>query len=165
MLNKSHFCPKKKKKLQQNLSLSLLSKSLCLFPNPTETLSTQAICSRVGNLRPKSLPLSSKNKLLFHFSGNQQIHFVDKTMEGILFSLVFQDTFGRRLRTTTFATFAFADANSFADSQSWCIRRSILKAGGQNYNNVFRQKKMNSSLFLFISGRRNVAVSQKELYF
>ena len=112
--------------LQQNLSLSLRSNSLCLLPKPTETLATQALCSRVGNLLPKSLPLSSKNKLVFNFSGNQQIHFVDKTMEGILFSLFFQDTFGRRLRTTKFATFAFllplhrVDVSDVA--QSWSAK-------------------------------------------
>ena len=112
--------------LQQNLSLSLRSNSLCLLPKPTETLATQALCSRVGNLLPKSLPLSSKNKLVFNFSGNQQIHFVDKTMEGILFSLFFQDTFGRRLRATKFATFAFllplhrVDVSDVA--QSWSAK-------------------------------------------
>ena len=81
---------------------------------------------------------------------------VDKTMEGILFhlfSLFFQDVFGRRnnennnIHPVRFIFWLCAELS---------IRLSS-KPVAKTCKNVFRPKKMNSSLFLFIFERRNVA--------
>ena len=95
-------------------------------PNPRKRLLRRLFVLGLEICFQKVFRCLPKNKLVFNFSGNQQIHFVDKTMEGILFSLFFQDTFGRRLRTTKFATFAFllplhrVDVSDVA--QSWSAK-------------------------------------------
>ena len=103
-------------------------------------------------LRPKSPPLSSENLSLYFASPTSRStsSFVDTTMEGI---------------PRSFNFYLFQNSRvSFAHLYFFCrclelINQTFLKSSRPNCNNVFRPKKMNSGLYLFIFERIKAEIS------
>ena len=107
-----------------------------------------------GILHPKSLLLSSENKLVFHFA-NQQKHVV----------LCWQN-YGRNLKLFHLLLGYLFQHLHICISFAVCVEytQTYLKARWQNCN-VFRTMKMNSSLFLFVFEQRNIEIPLNRILF
>jgi len=122
---------------------------------------------------PKSLQLSSKHKLVTHFSNQRNtLSFVDKTMEGsssVCSSCSFMKSFSAKtMRTATFAHWN-KDWKKKHHLQFFCrlelIHQTFLKLGRQNISHVFRLTKMHSRLFLFIFEWRHIEIFVNRILF
>ena len=109
------------------------------------------------NMCPKSPPLSSENLSLYFASPTSRStsSFVDIAIEGI--------------PTRSFIFYLFQHSQvSFAHLYFFCrclelINQTFLKASRPNCNIVFRPKKMNSGLCLFIFRRVKAEISQDSI--